>query len=101
MLSNIIAICNQKGGVGKTTTAINLAAALAGIGKKILILDLDPQGNASTGLGIEYSDRSNTIYEVLSNAISFDEGVKKNKFRKSIYYSIKRRTFWNRARACK
>ena len=77
MLSNIIAICNQKGGVGKTTTAINLAAALAGIGKKILILDLDPQGNASTGLGIEYSERTNSIYEVLSNAIPFDEGVKK------------------------
>ena len=77
MLSNIIAICNQKGGVGKTTTAINLAAALAGIGKKILILDLDPQGNASTGLGIEYSERTNSIYEVLSNEIPFDEGVKK------------------------
>ena len=77
MSSNVIAICNQKGGVGKTTTAINLAAALAGIGKKILILDLDPQGNASTGLGIEYSERGNSIYEVLSNTISFDEGVKK------------------------
>ena len=77
MSSNVIAICNQKGGVGKTTTTINLAAALAGIGKKILILDLDPQGNASTGLGIEYSERTNSIYEVLSNAIPFDEGVKK------------------------
>jgi chromosome partitioning protein len=77
MSSNVIAICNQKGGVGKTTTAINLAAALAGIGKKILILDLDPQGNASTGLGIEYSERTNSIYEVLSNEIPFDEGVKK------------------------
>ena len=77
MPSNVIAICNQKGGVGKTTTAINLAAALAGAGKKILILDLDPQGNASTGLGIEYSERSNSIYEVLSRLIPFDDGIKK------------------------
>ena len=77
MLSNIIAICNQKGGVGKTTTAINLAAALAATGKKILIIDLDPQGNASTGLGIDYVDRNKSIYEVLAKSITFDESVKK------------------------
>jgi|TARA_B100001142_G_scaffold327118_1_gene384028 chromosome partitioning protein len=77
MHSNIIAICNQKGGVGKTTTAINLAAALAATGKKILIIDLDPQGNASTGLGIDYVDRNKSIYEVLAKSITFDESVKK------------------------
>jgi len=77
MYSNIIAICNQKGGVGKTTTAINLAAALAATGKKILIIDLDPQGNASTGLGIDYVDRNKSIYEVLAKSITFDESVKK------------------------
>tara|TARA_B100000787_G_scaffold165475_1_gene149411 strand:+ start:229 stop:1017 length:789 start_codon:yes stop_codon:yes gene_type:complete len=77
MLSNIIAICNQKGGVGKTTTAINLAAALAAAGQKILIIDLDPQGNASTGLGVDYAERNKSIYEVLARSITFDESVKK------------------------
>ena len=61
----ILALANQKGGVGKTTTAINLGTALAAIGERVLIVDLDPQGNASTGLGIDRRSRNCSTYDVL------------------------------------
>ena len=71
----IIAIVNQKGGVGKTTTSINLAAALAMKGQRVLLVDMDPQGNASTGLAIPRSKRERTIYNVMTEDLPVDDAI--------------------------
>ncbi|MEP2715749.1 AAA family ATPase, partial [Pseudophaeobacter sp.] len=72
----IIAVANQKGGVGKTTTAINLAAALVETGLRVLVVDLDPQGNASTGLGIDSADRDATTYDLLVDDAPLNEVIR-------------------------
>jgi len=77
-MGRIIAIANQKGGVGKTTTSINLSAALAEKGKKVLVIDTDPQGNTTSGLGVEKNDLDNTIYELLLGECSIHECIIKN-----------------------
>lgn len=74
-MGKIIAICNQKGGVGKTTTAINLSACLAAAEKRVLLIDLDPQGNTTTGLGIDKHSNSMSIYNVLIDGVSLEEAA--------------------------
>jgi chromosome partitioning protein len=73
--ARVLVLANQKGGVGKTTTAINLGTALAAIGQDVLIVDLDPQGNASTGLGIDHKSRRVSTYDVLTGAVPLRDAI--------------------------
>ena len=71
----MIAIANQKGGVGKSTTAVSLGAALAELGQEVLVVDLDPQGNASTGMGIKHEARDVTVYDVLATEAPIEDAI--------------------------
>ena len=77
-MGKIISVANQKGGVGKTTTAINLSAALAEAGKKVLVIDMDPQGNTTSGLGLDKESLERTVYDLLINGLSLNDCINKN-----------------------
>lgn len=79
-MGRIIAVANQKGGVGKTTTSINLSACLAEKGKKVLVVDIDPQGNTSSGLGVDKNNLENTVYQLMIGDCSIDECMLHNVF---------------------
>ena len=86
-MGRIIAIANQKGGVGKTTTSVNLSACLAHIGKKVLLIDTDPQGNATSGVGVNKGDVQKCIYDMLIDDVNINEVILTNESGKLGYYT--------------
>ena len=81
-MGKIVSFANQKGGVGKTTTCINLAAYLAVMEKRVLVIDMDPQGNATSGLGVEKSQETETLYDAIDGSAEVVEIIKKTAIKK-------------------
>ena len=89
-MAKVVSFSNQKGGVGKTTSCVNISAQVANKGKKVLMIDMDPQGNATSGLGISKAKIKNTIYDVIIGKCDAKDAIIKTKFKNlSFYYTIK------------
>jgi chromosome partitioning protein len=79
-MGKIISFANQKGGVGKTTSCVNIAASLGVLGYKVLIIDMDPQGNATSGVGVDKEETANSVYDVLINGTKVSDAIIKTEF---------------------